>query len=201
MEKVINIFGSSITWGAFDERGGWADRLKNYLMLKGREDFSEVYNLGISGDSTDGLMRRFAIENEVRKPDMIIIDIGTNDSSYLNSKSENYVPLERFENNLIELIRQAQKITQEIVFVGLTAVEEAKTTPVPWATDISYTNENIAIYDAKIKEICEKNNLLFIEMQDLLRNEDLEDGLHPNSKGHEKMFLRVKDFLETKEII
>ena len=53
----------------------------------------------------------------------------------------------------------------------------------------------------EIKEICAKNNLLFIEMQDLLKDEDLEDGLHPNSKGHEKMFLRVKDFLEKNEIV
>jgi lysophospholipase L1-like esterase len=146
-------------------------------------------------------MRRFAVENEVRKPDVIIIDIGTNDSSYLKSKSENYVPLTRFENNLVELIGQAKKITQEIIFVGLTAVEESKTSPVPWETDFSYTNENIAIYNAKIKEICAKNNLLFIEMKDLLKNEDLEDGLHPNSNGHEKMFLRVKDFLEKNKII
>ena len=33
------------------------------------------------------------------------------------------------------------------------------------------------------------------ESCDLLNESDLEDGLHPNSIGHEKIFLRVKDFL------
>lgn len=38
-------------------------------------------------------------------------------------------------------------------------------------------------------------------MFDLLENEDLEDGLHPNSEGHKKMFIRVKDFLIENKII
>ncbi|MEA1963419.1 MAG: hypothetical protein U9M94_04270 [Patescibacteria group bacterium] len=41
----------------------------------------------------------------------------------------------------------------------------------------------------------------FIEMFDLLNDEDLEDGLHPNSDGHEKMFKRVRDFLIENKII
>jgi len=200
MQKTINIFGSSITWGAFDDAGGWVDRLKNYL-LKDPQNYSEVYNLGISGDSTEGLLKRFALENEVRNPGVIIIDIGTNDSSYLKSKNGNYVPLDKFERNLIELIGQAKKFTNEIIFVGLTSVEDVKTNPVPWETDFSYTNKDVVFYNDKIKEICEKNELLFINMLDLLKPEDLEDGLHPNSKGHEKMFFRVKDFLEKNKLV
>ena len=38
-------------------------------------------------------------------------------------------------------------------------------------------------------------------MYGLLDKEDLEDGLHPNSAGHEKMFQRVKDFLIKNKII
>jgi len=36
---------------------------------------------------------------------------------------------------------------------------------------------------------------------DLLNDEDLNDGLHPNADGHEKMFNRVKDFLIENKII
>jgi lysophospholipase L1-like esterase len=32
-------------------------------------------------------------------------------------------------------------------------------------------------------------------MTDLLSNDDLYDGLHPNSEGHRKMFERIKDNL------
>jgi len=200
MEKTINIFGDSIAWGAYDETGGWADRLKSYFMNldKGYFDF---YNLGVSGDNTDDLLKRFKIENEARTPDVIIIAIGTNDASYVASKDDNYVSLEKFENNLLEIIRQAKEFTSEVVFIGLTIVDESKTMPNIWSDDEFMDNKNISIYNSKIKEICGKNNLLFVEMLDLLNNDDLEDGLHPNSQGHEKMFLRIKNFLVENKIV
>lgn len=200
MEKIINIFGDSIVWGAYDSEGGWADRLKKDL-IKSKTDYSEVYNLGIAGDSADGLLKRFKIENEIRNPNVIIIGIGTNDASYLKSMGGNYVSLDKFENNLAEIIIQAKKFTDEIIFVGLIKADEKKVGPAPWATDFYYNNKDIKIYNEKIKDICAKNELLFVEMFDLLSDDDLEDGLHPNSKGHEKMFLRIKDFLAENKII
>lgn len=203
MEKIINIFGDSITRGACDyELSGWADRLKQYLSKAGdEENYFEVYNLGIGGDNTDELLIRFANENEARQTNVILIAIGIKDSQYINSKDHPRAPLDRFENNLLEIIKQAKKFTEEIIFVGLTKVDESKMMPTPWHPDKYYDNENVALYNEKIKEICEKNNLLFIEMMDLLENDDLEDGLHPNSQGHEKMFQRIKDFLLANKII
>jgi lysophospholipase L1-like esterase len=67
--------------------------------------------------------------------------------------------------------------------------------------DFYCKNENIKIYNDKIKEVCEKNDIHFIEMLDLLNNEDLKDGLHPSSEGHKKMFLRIKDYLKENSII
>lgn len=203
MEKIINIFGDSIVYAGYVDGGGWADRLTNYLEKNNAEEMV-IYNLGIPGDTTDGLLKRFKIENEVRFPDVIIITIGINDSKYINDISVPLVSLEKFENNLLEIIKQARKFTQEIIFTGLTKVDESKSMPVFFDgenTNTFFVQKNISIYDSKIKEICERNDLPFIEMLDLLGNNDLEDGLHPNSKGHEKMFLRVKDFLVENKIV
>lgn len=200
MQKTINIFGDSIVWGAFDDEGGWADRLKKDLM-KNPDDYCEVYNLGISGDNTDELLKRFALENEIREPDTIIIAIGINDSYFINSKDNSNVPIEKFENNLLKIIKQAKEFTNEIILLGLTKVDEPKVAPIPWSPNKYYDNKNIEIYDAKIKEVCEKNKLFFIGMLDLLKDKDLEDGLHPNTIGHKKMFSRVKDFLVEKKIV
>jgi len=200
MEKIINVFGDSITWGAYDIEGGWANRLRKYLEERD-EDYFEVYNLGISGDNTDDLLKRFKNENEVRTPNSIIIAIGINDSQYINSKDNPRISLEEFETNLFSIIRDARVFTSEIIFVGLTKVDESKLLPVSWDLTKYYDNENISLYNNKIKEICEKNNLPFIEMMDLLEDEDLSDGLHPNSVGHEKMFLRIKNFLLENKII
>lgn len=201
MEKIINIFGDSIVRGACDiKMGGWANRLQIYLANRA-EDYFEVYNLGLGGDNSHELLKRFSSENVTRDPDTIIIAIGLNDSQYINSKDNPRIPLEKFENNLLKLIRQAKKFTKEVIFVGLTKVDETMLMPVPWDETKYYDEENVALYNAQIKEICEKNELLFVEMLDLLTNDDLEEGLHPNSKGHEKMFLRIKDFLVENKII
>lgn len=201
MEKIINIFGSSIAWGACDnEMGGWANRLRIYLSRE-TENYFETYNLGVSGNDSENLLKRFTFENEARNPDVIIIGIGINDSQYINSKDNPRVPLEKFESNLMELVKQAKKFTEEIIFVGLTNIDETKLMPIPWDSTKYYDEENVTIYNTKVEEVCEKNNLLFVPMLDLLSNEDLEDGLHPNSKGHEKMFQRIKDFLIANKII
>ena len=200
MEKIINVFGSSIAWGAWDEMGGWVSRLRNYLA-QDRQNYFDVYNLAIDGDDSNGVLKRFSAENEARKPGLIMVAIGMNDSYYSSLKNDSNVPIEKFQNNLGELLKIAKKCSSEIIFIGLTDIDETKTKPVSWNKDVNYDKENVALYNAKIKEFCEKNNLKFIEMQGLLNSDDLEDGLHPNSQGHEKMFLRVKDFLIENKIV
>lgn len=200
MSKIINVFGDSIAWGAFDSEGGWVDRLKKYLM-KDSSSYSEVYNLGISGDSTRELIEMIDIENKFRNPNVIIVAMGANDACYVKSINENYIVLGDFEKNLLTTIEKAKKFTNDILFIGLTNVDELKVSPVPWAEDLYYNKKNIKIYNDKIKEVCANNKIHFIEMLDLLDKNDLLDGLHPNSEGHEKMFLRIKNYLEENRII
>jgi len=61
--------------------------------------------------------------------------------------------------------------------------------------------KNTIIYDNIIKTFCEQNNILYINMLDVIDNQDLEDGMHPTAQGHEKMYLRIKDFLLDNHII
>jgi lysophospholipase L1-like esterase len=200
MSKRICVFGDSIALGACDhEGGGWVARLRKYLEINGYD--YDVYNLGISGDTTDDLLERFGAEAGAREPEIIIFAIGVNDSSYRQPLNGSYVPLNKFKANLEILKQKANKFTNKVIFVGITKVDENKTAPIPWNIDANYRNKDIKEYNQAIKEFCEKNNLLFTPIYDLLDKEDLEDGLHPNSEGHEKIFQRVKDFLIKNKII
>jgi len=191
----ICIFGDSIAYGAFDpEKGGWANRLR--LYLDGRDDFEDgVYNLGILGDDTEGLLERLEAEAKFREPRFLIFAIGINDSQYVISENQNRVPIEKFEKNIKELISKARKITDKILFVGLTPIDEAKTTPIPWNTDKMYKNEYVEKYNNKIKEVCESEKIDFIDIFSEMVREDYEtmliDGLHPDSKGHEWMANKI----------
>jgi len=191
MEKIICVFGASITWGAWDgEKGGWVNRLK--LALESNHDI-EVYNLGVSGNNTGDLLKRFEKEVKARKPTIIIFGIGNNDSTFNNSEVS--VIIEKFEKNILRLIELGKKFTNNIIFVGLSKVDESKTMPIPWNKKIYYNNESIKKYDEKIQEVTKKNKVGYINIFDLLDKKDLEDGLHPNSQGHEKIFLKIKEFL------
>lgn len=72
---------------------------------------------------------------------------------------------------------------------------------VPWTPEKFYSNDSVSKYNSIIEKVCREYNLPFIPMFDLLEKNELDDGLHPNSIGHEKMFLRIKDFLLGNNII
>ena len=195
MSNRICIFGDSITWGAVDpENGGWVAQLRRYFETN---DYDiSVYNQGISGDNTDDLLARFEVECKAREPQIIIFAIGVNDSQYVKTKDNPRVSLEKFQNNLVKLINQARNFSDKIAFIGLTAVEDEKLMPIPWSDEEKfYDNDNVAKYNSIIEKVSSEHNLPFLNLLDLLEPKHLDDGLHPNTEGHKKMFLKVKDFL------
>src|SRR6266446_3620690 len=66
------VFGASITQGFWDTEGGWVNRLRRHYdsqVIKGlhpEENYPTVFNLGISGDSTKGVLKRFNNEAKAR---------------------------------------------------------------------------------------------------------------------------------------
>jgi lysophospholipase L1-like esterase len=193
MEQSICLFGDSITWGAWDpENGGWATQLRRYFETN---DYDiSVYNQGVSGDNTDDLLARFEVECKAREPQIIIFAIGINDSRHVKSSGVKGVSLEKFQNNLMELVKQAKNFSEKIAFIGLTKVDQSSILKIR-GIEKFYDNDIIAQYNATIEKISSEYNLPFLNLLDLLEISDLYDGLHPNSEGHKKMFLKVKDFL------
>ena len=202
MEKTICIFGDSIAWGAFDpENGGWVTLLRRYFETNGSYDI-EIYNQGVSGDNTEDLLARFKVECMAREPHIIIFAIGMNDSQYVKTKDNPRVPIKKFEKNLVKLMKQAQNFSDKIIFIGLTKIDEKKLMPIPWSTEEKYyDNDNVAQYNEIIKKVCFEHNLLFLDLLQALELNDLDDGLHPNSSGHEKIYLKIKEFLMANKVV
>lgn len=195
LETIISIFGDSITYGAADyKEGGWVIRLRHFLDTNSNESIT-VYNHGVCGDNSDSLLERFKPECVSRQPNVIILAIGINDSQYVNTKDTPRVSLQKYEDNLTKLMTQARGFTDKVVCIGITKVDESKTAPIPWDPTKYYDNENIAKYNASAEKMCQQTNVPFINLFDLLEPSDLEDGLHPNAQGHQKMFVRIKEAL------
>lgn len=196
MNKIesICIFGDSTAWGAWDmEKGGWVNRLWFYIGEK-TDDDCEIYNLSISGGTTEIILERFKSEAKIRNADALIFQSGKNDSYLKGKNGYNQIPIDQFIQNLEEIIKKAKNITSNIIFIGFNNVDETKTKPVFWE-DIYYINTEINKYNEVMKNVCKENSIPYLDILGLLNNEDLEDGLHPNSVGHEKIFVKVRDFL------
>ena len=201
--KKIAIWGDSVAQGFYDaEKEGWVARLIESLKNKNKnKNPKSIFNLSISGDDTNDLLYRFEVESAAREPELIIFAIGINDSQYYGTKDKSRISKEDSKNNLYTLIKQARKFTDKIVFVGLTRVEDEKVMPVPWKEGVFYDSENIKEYDSIIREVCNKEKLFYIEMFNTLEFSDLEDGLHPNSEGHQKMAEVIEKYLIANKLI
>lgn len=196
---TICIFGDSVAWGAWDlEKGGWVNRL--WLFFAEKDVDSELYNLSIDGGTTKTILSRFEAEVKTREADILIFQTGGNDAAYEQTEGSYLVPPDNFRINLNKIIQKAKKITDKIVFIGFNNVDETKTNPVPWR-DIFYTNQNIKKYGEILKDVCTQNKVLFLDCFGILENTDLDDGIHPNATGHQKIFEKVKNFLLDNQIV
>ena len=205
----ILVFGDSITYGAWDIEGGWVGRLRKYLdqqvIDSNYQLYWIVYNLGIDGDTSSGLLKRF--ENEVKKRTceredrLIIIDIGANDSIQNNKTKKLWCATEKYEQNLKKLVELARKYTKNIVLIGPLRVDEPRVDPMPWLAGHSYKNNILIEFYKKAESIAKQENIPFVGMWNLLENKDLADGTHPTTEGHRKIFEVVKNFLVKEKMI
>ncbi len=208
----ILVFGDSIAWGAWDTKGGWVRRLREHIDKKNLilpNYWRVVYNLGVSGDTTIDILRRFEFETKQRIIDAgrpaIIFEIGANDCAFAMNKNGLLVRPDVFRRNVEKLIRLARKYSSEIIVIGPFPVNDAETNPISWNKNFYHRNENKITYNEILKAVCKKSRVRFIDVLGKAMRCDyksmLYDGLHPNSRGHEKIFEIVKNFLTKNKMI
>jgi lysophospholipase L1-like esterase len=206
----ILIFGDSIAQGYYDlASGGWA----NLLFIDGlkqkvrrTDNTSEIFNLGVSGDTIRGVRERLESELEARRwedePFVLIFAIGFNDTRF-DDNTPYSTPL-KFQSELEALHQTASKYSNKIVYVGLTSVDEAESAPWQFNTgnqNIIWTNERIALFDAVIKDIASSHAATYVPLLDTFLEKQKTiplhaDGIHPNDAGHQLIFERVSQAIK-----
>jgi lysophospholipase L1-like esterase len=205
MKKEVFIFGDSIVFGLNDPNGGWVTILKAHfqkLEFKKKTKFIRIYNLGISGNTSKDIVKRF--ENEFldrwnkNKVPVIIIAVGVNDLAVDIHTGKFKVSIEEFEDNISFLIQTALKLGVEknnIILFNITNIDE-NVTKIPDNRGFVRSKDSLQDYNKKILEISNTRNIKLFSVNSCF-NSNLEldeDGLHPNQSGHSKIF---EDFLNT----
>jgi lysophospholipase L1-like esterase len=202
--KKIFIFGDSIAYGAWDPQGGWVERLRQWVFVTTRGEYNRgtfLYNLSVAGDTTADLLRRFPTEIGARQPgDFIVFAAGINDAQCINGQPM-ATPADVC-TNVRALIQRARACAPRLCWVGLTPVDEARTTPIPWMPDRSYRNATVAEFEAAIKRTAAEEAIPYIDLfsawtADRAYRQLLFDGIHPNAAGHAQICERIKAFLHS----
>ncbi|HSX18479.1 MAG TPA: GDSL-type esterase/lipase family protein [Candidatus Saccharimonadales bacterium] len=204
----VLVFGDSITQGFWDTEGGWVARLRKYYDTRQIEDLRNreeptIFNLGISGGTSETILARFDNETKARKNRegmVIIVSTGLNDS-YREGPDRYKSTPESYRHNLVLLASKAKTYSNKILFVGLVTGDETQTMPVFWR-DIYYANERIEEFENIMQKVASENGVSFVPVfQEFKKHLDagedlLADGLHPNNEGHELIFQLVRPELD-----
>ncbi|WP_084680380.1 SGNH/GDSL hydrolase family protein [Chryseobacterium luteum] len=193
MKKMIYglFFGDSITYGEYDGVfGGWVDILKRYALQQFHEGNNELilFNLGIGGETTEGLLKRMPYELAARNSaegNIVFIGYGANDLAIRNGVS--MVNPVQFRSNMIKAIQHAKQYTNDIYLVSILPVSR-EIDGVKTATGKLRTNEEVLVYNRILKDLAVENSLHYIDFYAaFLGDKEIllsGDGVHPNEKGY-----------------
>lgn len=178
-DNVFVIFGDSISYGLYDkECCGWVNRLR--IKLESLADNNYVVNLGIPGQNSFDIRKRFEYELENRYNDsdnfILIFAFGIKDAAILRNNLEH---MNVFKDNVEYIIDMSKKYTSNIYFVGLLEPDYSRRT--------EYDKKYVDEIDNALENICQENKIEYINVRDLIPVDELIDGLHPNNIGHEKI--------------
>ncbi|MFB6181250.1 MAG: SGNH/GDSL hydrolase family protein [Candidatus Nanohalobium sp.] len=212
MEELL-VFGHSVTNGFWDPEGGWVQRLRKILDRKAlksgkEEDVYYLYNLSIAGDTAKDLNQRIRKESDRRKEEdaetLIIIQIGANDAMYYRNEDRVETSLEEFKNQFKELIAKAEALAEKTVVVGGFPMDPGMEV-IPYQPNIGINNKRLEKYEEAKRKICKDTDTHYIDLYPLMKDRDnsdyLEEGVHPNKKGHEMITEKVEKEIKDKGLL
>ncbi|MCQ9638195.1 GDSL-type esterase/lipase family protein [Chryseobacterium sp. WG14] len=197
MKKIIYglFFGDSITYGEYDGVfGGWVDILKRYALQKfheGNGDELILFNLGIGGETTEGLLKRMPVELSARNSadgNLVFLSYGANDLAI--KEGVQVVEPEKFKNNIIEAVQLAKQFSRDIYLVSILPISK-NIDGVEVNSGKLRSNEEVSAYNEILKDIATAYSLGYIDFYAALLDDKevllSADGVHPNEKGYGMM--------------
>lgn len=188
-KNLVIFFGDSITQrGA--EPGGYIPRVDSMYKLENRSVQFEFTGSGISGDRVSDLYLRMNDDVLAKKPDIVVIYIGTNDAWHKFS-ADIGADADKFEKNYAEILKKLKEKNIRTILCTPGVIGEK--------TDL--TNEqdsNMNRYAGIVRNLAQKNNLPLVDLRQKFLDYDkhfntenkesgilTRDGIHLNPTGNQ----------------
>ena len=170
------------------------DSITDFYDLDKYYEGLPVVNSGISGDTTEDILNDMKGRVFDYNPSKVFLLIGTNDLIHDISVDDIVSNIEKIIDEINSNKPQTQIYVESVYPVNDNLDEDM--------VDVR-NNDDIMKINEKVKEYCDKNDYIYINMYDKLLDDDgnfneeyTDDGLHPNSRGYEVITDEIKKFLD-----
>lgn len=179
-QNTLLIMGDSLSaaYGVQTEQA-WVELLKKRLDNQGFSDW-EVVNASISGETTDGGLRRLPDLLTRHEPDIVMIELGGNDG--LRGFQPRVI-----RQNLVRMIEQSQEIDADVLLLGM---------QIPPNYGKSYTEAFSAIFFELAQRF--ETELVPFFLANIYDQENLmqDDNIHPTAEAQKQLLDNVWPVLE-----
>lgn len=174
------------------------DSLTDFYDLEKYYDIP-IINSGVAGWTTDDLLNDLDEKVFKYKAKKIILLIGTNDITY--GKSNEYI-VNNIEK-IVETIKNKNKYVK-IYIESLYPINNTENKKIDHNMVKSRTNGQIININKLLKNYCNKNKITYINMYDLLKDENgnlkleyTQEGLHMSDEGYEVITSELKKYVKS----
>jgi lysophospholipase L1-like esterase len=189
--------GDSITRG---ERSG-VKKEETFSALLAAKLKVEVANVGVGGERTDGALARLDKAVLAKKPKVVLVMYGTNDSYVDKGAKESRLSAKQYRDNLVLLIEKIRKNGAEPILM----------TEPRWAKDQKNglgedPNANLEKYVEACRAVAKERKVTLVdhykhwtdaEAKGTVLRDWTTDGCHPNPRGHQVLADLIEPVLKT----
>ncbi|ROQ19899.1 acyl-CoA thioesterase-1 [Marinimicrobium koreense] len=170
----VLVLGDSLSAAyGIDEEDGWVNLLNERLEREGYPH--TVVNASVSGETTEGGLKRLPRLLSEHNPEWVILELGGNDGL------RGY-PISDLADNLAAMIQLSREQGAEVVLLGM---------QIPPNYGPRYTDQFTAVYPQLAQE--EDVPLVAFMLEGIATKDELmqRDGIHPNAEAQPKILENV----------
>ncbi|MFN7937725.1 MAG: GDSL-type esterase/lipase family protein [Bryobacteraceae bacterium] len=169
-------------------------------------DVLKIVNRGVGGNNTDQARARFEKDVLAAHPNLVIIQLGTNDAAVDVWKkppaTEPRVAVARYRENMQYFIDALRSIKAKVILMTPNRMawtpklrELYGRPPYDTASDDGF-NLLLDLYSDVLRGIALRENIPLVDAAKIVRPEHLLDGMHPSTEGHRLVAEALRPILQ-----
>lgn len=171
--KIV-FFGDSITQAGVN-KGGYIDRIQNFINQRSLQEKYELAGAGIGGNKVYDLYLRMEEDVLAKDPQTVVIYVGINDVWH-KATSGTGTDIDKYEKFYIAIIKKLQAKNIKVVVCTPSVIGEKKSSANPQDADLDK-------YSAVIRKLATTYNCTLIDLRAVFAKYEMENNTEDKESG------------------